>query len=1039
MYGKLFFANYYGVAYKMHTIVYAIANRGRWMTKARIHMRFQQWVLTAAFLLSVLLLGVFLVVVLGKGAEIAEQTAVAQFGQISRQAARELEEQVRSSGLFVTTHARASTQQFRITAGAAPDQQPLMPVLLSALEIDPTVYSHYFATVNGDFVQAIGVRGDEAVIRSLKAPPETYFALRVISREQGDARVEKWQFLSRSHEVLDSRSQAAVYDPTSRPWFNSAKAGKELIMTAPYVFASNQELGLTLAHPWPNGLGVMGSDISLRSLAKLLGELPVTQEGAVMVMDNKKRILAFFGNGPRYEGLSIAPLSALANEGSPYLAPLPDLIGADGQDAGTLRSRLTSVAGDKMVYTDFTFEPVPGQSYRVVAFAPISQFNGPMRKARDELIWVMGLALLVLVPAFVFLAQRVSGQLARLAQQAERIRGFDFSGKPLNEDSQVTELNALAQAQAVMQHSIHQRTAELELAQSKLSSLIDIGVSLSRESDRDALLRHILFGGRDIAHCKAATLFIRTPHNTLKFAQRTNDDVLPSFELPLFDAANGKPNDHFVATHVALHNESVNIDDIYSETRFDVSGTKRFSEESGLRTISMLTVPLSPREGEVLGVLQLINAMDMDTGEVTPFSPELVGFVEALAAQAAVALDNQSLLLSQKELMDALIKLMAGAIDAKSAYTGGHCARVPELATMLAKEACAVTEGPLADFAFTTPDEWREFHIGAWLHDCGKVTTPEYVVDKATKLETIFNRIHEVRTRFEVVLRDAEIERLKSVLAGTDPQEAQSVFESRRKQLQDDYAFVAECNLGGEFMSPERMERIRQIGQTPWTRHFDDRIGLSHEELQRYKNSPVVDTPAQEQLLADKPHQVVPRPPEAAIDPKYGFKLTVPRNLYNFGELYNLCISRGTLTEEERFKINDHVMQTIVMLEQLPLPKRMQRVPEYAGTHHEALNGTGYPRRLTAKELSIPSRIMAIADVFEALTASDRPYKKAKTLSEAIKILSFFKKDQHIDAELFELFLTSGVYMDYAQRYLLPEQIDEVDISAYLTASVKPA
>ena len=428
-----------------------------------------------------------------------------------------------------------------------------------------------------------------------------------------------------------------------------------------------------------------------------------------------------------------------------------------------------------------------------------------------------------------------------------------------------------------------------------------------------------------------------------------------------------------------------------------------------------------------------MNALDPHTGQVVSFDPEIVSFVEAIAAQAAVAIQNQNLLDAQKEMVDSMIQMIAGAIDAKSPYTGGHCERVPELAIMLAEKACAVQEGPLAEFAFRTEDEWREFRIGAWLHDCGKVTTPEYVVDKATKLETIYNRIHEVRMRFEVLLRDAMIERLQAIHEqGMPSAEADTRFEARRTQLLDDFAFVAECNLGGEFMAPERTERLRRIAGETWWRHFDDRLGLSHEELRRHEREPAPPLPARESLLADKPHHLIERASTQAFHPKYGFQLKIPEHLYNHGEIYNLSIGRGTLTEEERFKINEHIIQTIVMLERMPLPPNLKRVPEYAGTHHETLTGTGYPRRLTADALSVPARIMAIADIFEALTASDRPYKKAKTLSESIKILSHFKKDRHIDPVLFDLFLTSGVYREYAQRFLLPEQIDEVDITPYL-------
>jgi len=307
------------------------------------------------------------------------------------------------------------------------------------------------------------------------------------------------------------------------------------------------------------------------------------------------------------------------------------------------------------------------------------------------------------------------------------------------------------------------------------------------------------------------------------------------------------------------------------------------------------------------------------------------------------------------------------------------------------------------------------------------------VVDKATKLETIYNRIHEVRTRFEVLLRDAQIDCLRSVHEqGVPAEQAQAELAQREQQLLDDFAFVAECNVGAEFMAPDKVERLRRIGQQVWLRHFDDRLGLSHLEVGRYERTLAEPLPVIESLLSDKAHHLIERPDKSVDHSRHGFNLDVPEHLYNYGEVYNLSIGRGTLTEEERFKIKEHMVQTVVMLEAMPLPPKLKRVPEYAGTPHETLIGTGYPRALPAEKLSVPSRIMAIADIFEALTASDRPYKKAKTLSESVKLLHFFVKDGHLDPDLFELFLSSGVYVRYAERFLKPEQIDEVDVAKYV-------
>lgn len=574
------------------------------------------------------------------------------------------------------------------------------------------------------------------------------------------------------------------------------------------------------------------------------------------------------------------------------------------------------------------------------------------------------------------------------------------------------------------------RREEDFLAEKKLSKLIESALLLNREQDGNVLFAHILNNVREIAHCQSATLYLKTEKNTLAFALRTNSDTLPVFELPLFNA-DGSYNEQFVVTHAATHNETIIIDDVYTETRFDLSGTKKFSAASGMRVISMLTVPLALHDGEVIGVLQLLNAQDERSGNIIPFALNIVNYVEAMASQSAVAIQSKRHIESQKLLIDSLINLIAVAIDAKSPYTGGHCERVPELARMLAEEAVKVGDGPLAEFSFKNAEEWYEFRVGAMLHDCGKVTTPEYVADKATKLETLHNRIHEIRTRFEVLLRDAQIERLEAIIAGTPAAEADAALAERKQQLEDDFSFVANCNIGAEYISREHLARLKEIGTRTWWRHFNDQLGLSHEETKRHRGAQA-ELPALETLLADKPTHLVPRPNSKLFDPKYKFKMKIPQYLNNFGELYNLSIERGTLNAEERFKINEHIIQTTVMLETLSLPKNLKRVPEYASSHHETLAGTGYPRGLSADELSVPARIMTIADIFEALTASDRPYKKSKSLSESVQILFHYKKDGLIDPVLFDLFLTSGVYKRFGERFLSPEQMDDVDIAKFL-------
>ena len=581
--------------------------------------------------------------------------------------------------------------------------------------------------------------------------------------------------------------------------------------------------------------------------------------------------------------------------------------------------------------------------------------------------------------------------------------------------------------------------------QASFERLIKIGIALSAETNTQALMETILLEAINIGNADGGTLYFRTADDKLKFEIIRNDSLeiaeggTTGKEIHLAPvsmySADGQPNHSQIVSHCALTGKTLNVKDAYDATEFDFSGTRKFDAGTGYHTKSVLTVPLKNNHDGVIGVLQLLNAQAEGSQEIIEFSVQIQPLIEALASQAAVALHNVLLIEAQQHLLDSIITLMARAVDAKSPYTGGHCERVPELTKMLTRAACECKTGLLENFDLTE-QEWRELHIAAWLHDCGKVTTPEYVVDKATKLETITDRIHEIRMRFEVMKRERVIAYQERLLAGEENSaELKDRLDQQLQQLDDDFYFIAECNIGSEYMADESVQRIKQIAELEWTRTLDDRAGVSHEELKRRKKAAPKPLPSTEHVLADRVDHVIEH--DAVVhsaDPNnpYGFKIEAPEHKYNRGEIYNLCISRGTLTAEERFKINDHIVQTIVMLESLPFPKNMQRVPEIAGGHHEKMDGTGYPKRLRGDQMSIPARIMAIADVFEALTAADRPYKLPKTLSASLKIMAFMVKDQHLDADLFKLFLESGVYHDYAKEYLLPTQLDTVNINDYI-------
>lgn len=574
---------------------------------------------------------------------------------------------------------------------------------------------------------------------------------------------------------------------------------------------------------------------------------------------------------------------------------------------------------------------------------------------------------------------------------------------------------------------VSELTADIMTEREKtFERLIELGIALSSERDHNRLMEMILLEAKRIPNADGGTLYLYDEEEgTLSFEIMRNDTLniamggttgqdIPFPPLQSYDPESKEPNYKNVATAVALTKQQSNIPDAYTVEQYDFSGTKAFDEKTGYRSTSFLTIPLLNRSEDVIGVVQLINARDGD-GNVVAFGEDVESIIGALASQAAVALENQLLVQQLRTLMDSFIELIAGAIDAKSAYTGGHCQRVPELTKMIARAACDSDDPRFADFSLTE-EQWYELHLAGWLHDCGKVTTPEYVVDKAVKLETISNRIHEVRNRFEIMIREAEIDYLKKCQNASAEEQAQfeREYEEQVAQLTDDYEFIAETNVGGEFLDDEAIDRIKRISEMTWTRKLDRSLGLSWEEGRRLEKSPPAPVPAKEKLLEDRVDHVTDE--------------------YDFGEVYNLSIRRGTLTDQERQKINDHISVTIDMLESLPFPKNLKRVPEFAGGHHEKMDGTGYPRGLTKDQMSMPARMMAIADIFEALTASDRPYKKAKKLSESLKIMSFMNKDQHIDPDLFELFLTNNVWQEYAETFLDPEQIDDVDVTQYMPA-----
>ncbi len=958
--------------------------------------------ISTLFLLLLLVVGGLVAAVGYKlSRDMLENAAEDLIQRISSETLRELEAVIAPAEMAVNMLSYSSIN----TAGKLAPRMNRMDVLREALASSNALSSIYVGYDDGDFFFVRRIR--DAVERSsLKAPEGAQFVVQSIDRGDADDTQGIFFFLGKDLETLqrDERPDyAAGYDPRSRGWYKDATTAMGQIKTAPYLFFSNRKVGMTLAARSRVGHSVVGADILLETLSAAMARQKVTPGSQLALVDGDGNVIA-------HENVASLVTVSAAADAQPTLThiskmnvPALPLLAEQlkrMKPGEHFRSRMKLEDGNWLV----TISPVALEGalpLQLVNAIPENELLAAAIKLRSTSLLLILLIMAIAIPATWFTARAIARPLRALTREADAIRNFEFS-QAVEARSFVEEFDRLATTMYRMKRTIRR--------------FLEITAAVAAEEDFDRLLPMLLSETLAAADADAGVLYLASETVLTPVAARRDDgtDLIAGMKPlsiaqagPLMSASLRDATAHAAELQVA-----------------DLSGLGEPFAAIGAK--QGIAVPLLNRRQQLVGIMLLLRR--------TPIENAQLSFVRALSGSAAGSLETRELIKAQKDLFEAFIQMIAGAIDAKSPYTGGHCARVPELTKMLARAACAETSGPFRDFQLTD-DQWEEVHVAAWLHDCGKVTTPEYVVDKATKLETIYDRIHEVRMRFEVLKRDAEISCLKSIADGEPEAVARDRLAAELKQLDDDFSFVAICNEGGEFMAPEKVARLKTIAQRTWTRTLDDRIGIAHEEKTRKARVPAPALPVVEPLLADKPEHLFERRVQDCIpeDNKWGFRVQTPELLYNRGELYNLVVARGTLSDEERYKINEHMIQTIAMLEQLPFPKHLRNVPEIAGGHHEKMDGTGYPKRLKKEDMSPLARMMAIADIFEALTAADRPYKKGKTLSEAIKIMSFMKKDQHIDPELFDLFLRSGIHRQYAERFMNPGQNDEVNIAQYLS------
>lgn len=508
----------------------------------------------------------------------------------------------------------------------------------------------------------------------------------------------------------------------------------------------------------------------------------------------------------------------------------------------------------------------------------------------------------------------------------------------------------------------------------QLQQLAQLALALTAEKDYNLLLERMIDGCIEIAGCDAGTLYTLDSKDPwlLNFSVVRNLSLgMTSVDLPGIRYRNEEgESPQLVVIQTFLQQRTISIPDAYHCDTYDYSGTILFDRQFNYHSQSFLCVPLKDHQGEMIGVLQLINAKN-EQGNIVEFTPSTISTIESISSMAATVLTKRRLIDAQRELFEASIKMLARAIDHKSPVTGRHCENLPTIADIIARSVSAANEGPFKDVCFNDEDMY-ELKIAAWMHDCGKITTPEYIVEKGTKLETIFDRIDLIRTRFNNYQQYLYTRYLKEEISG-------DTFAMKQKALDCDLDFIEKTNRGGEFMDDEAVERIHQIAAITWV----DFRGQSH-------------------------------------------------HLLNDDEVKNLTIRKGTLNSEERQIMQDHIVVTQDMLNALPYPKHLQNVPEIAGNHHECMDGSGYPNGLTGDQLSLRARIMCIADVFEALTAPDRPYKKGMKLSQSLSIMARMATEGHLDPTLFQLFVASGAYMEYASQHMDAHQVDSVDIETIL-------
>lgn len=571
----------------------------------------------------------------------------------------------------------------------------------------------------------------------------------------------------------------------------------------------------------------------------------------------------------------------------------------------------------------------------------------------------------------------------------------------------------------------HEQLSILE-NQRKLDLVTRAGVSFTRERDINHILNTTLSTARKLTNADGGTIYIlnevyadnpidpgeiKDRHLLFKSMQNetmgtnlSGKDIMSMPPVPL--DIDGQANLNNVSAYCVNTGKLLNFEDVYDAEGFDFSGTREYDKNSGYRSKSMLVIPLEDHENRIIGVLQLINRRG-EENQVFPFTDEDIELVQGVSFPASAAITTHRLIQEQRDLFNAFVTVLAQGLGEKSPHTFNHIRRVAALSEALSQSVGDCEKGPYGSIKFND-DEMEEIRLAGWMHDIGKITTPEHIVGKQVKLQVVMDRFELIAERFNSKIKDYRIAMLEQQLAAFQNGEDQETISGFQKQCQEQtealfrqFEELYTANTGGEFMAGEKVDNVRQLSELSIEQYININLVEDHG-YNIVKGVSYNTEPIQEALLNEE-----------------------ERDLF--------LIERGTLSDAERKIINDHADNSWRWLMALPFPRKQKRLPLYAGAHHEHLNGKGYPNQIPGEKMPIQARIIAIADVYEALLANDRPYKKPMKLSLALSILGDMVKNGALDGEVMKIFLQSGGYMEYAEEYLDSDQIDEVDINAWIT------